>query len=54
VAAAQSKFVSVGEADFFRRALGGHFELAIVPGGHRVLWDAFEETADAVEEFLGA
>jgi lipase len=54
VAAAQSKFVSVGEADFFRRALGDRFELVIVPGGHRVLWDAFEETADAVEEFLGA
>jgi lipase len=52
VAAAQSKFVSVGEADFFRRALGDRFELAIVPGGHRVLWDAFDETADAIETFL--
>jgi surfactin synthase thioesterase subunit len=54
VAAAQSKFVSVGEADFFRRALGGRFELEIVPGGHRVLWDAFHETADAIERFLAA
>jgi lipase len=54
VAAAQSKFVSVGEADFFRRALGDRFELEIVPGGHRVLWDAFHETADAIERFLAA
>jgi lipase len=52
VAGEQSKFVSVGEAELFRRALGDRFELAVVPGGHRVLWDAFEETADAVERFL--
>lgn len=52
VAAAQSKFVSVGEADFLGRALGGRFELVIVPGGHRVLWDAFDETAAAIEDFL--
>jgi len=23
-----------------------------VPGGHMVIWDAYEETADAVERFL--
>jgi hypothetical protein len=23
-----------------------------VPGGHNVLWDAFDETADAVVRFL--
>jgi hypothetical protein len=23
-----------------------------VPGGHIVYWDAYEETADAVEKFL--
>jgi lipase len=27
-------------------------ELVAVPGGHIVYWDAFEQTADAVEEFL--
>lgn len=54
VAAALSKFVSVGEADFFRRALGNRFELVIVPGGHRVLWDAFDQTAAAIERFLAA
>jgi lipase len=52
VAGEQSKFVSVGEAELFRRALGDRFELAVVPGGHRVLWDAFEETAAAVDRFL--
>ncbi|MEX2103568.1 MAG: alpha/beta hydrolase, partial [Gaiellaceae bacterium] len=52
VAGVESKFVSVGEAELFRRTLGDRFELAVVPGGHRVLWEAFEETADAVERFL--
>jgi lipase len=31
---------------------GGPLELVEVPGGHIVLWDAFDETADAVEQFL--
>jgi lipase len=30
----------------------GDLEVVIVPGGHIVLWDAFDETADAVERFL--
>jgi hypothetical protein len=25
----------------------------IVPAGHSVLWDAFDETAEAIEQFLG-
>jgi lipase len=54
VAAALSKFVSVGEVDIYRRALGDLLEVVVVPGGHSVLWDAFEETAAAVEEFLAA
>jgi lipase len=52
VAGAQSKFVSVGEAELFGAALGDRFELVVVPGGHRVLWDAFNETADAIDRFL--
>ena len=28
-------------------------ELVDVPGFHNVLWDAFDETADAIEHFLG-
>jgi pimeloyl-ACP methyl ester carboxylesterase len=27
-------------------------EVTGVPGGHIVYWDAFEQTADAVEKFL--
>jgi lipase len=29
-----------------------HAEIVAVPGGHMVIWDAFEEVADAVERFL--
>ena len=35
-----------------RAALGDLLEVVIVPGGHTVLWDALEETADAVTRFL--
>jgi lipase len=52
VAAAESKFVSVGEADRYRRSLADRFQLVVVPGGHMVFWEAFEETADAIETFL--
>ena len=33
-------------------ALGDLLEVVRVPGGHTVLWDAFEETAGALERFL--
>jgi len=33
-------------------ALGDLLEVVIVPGGHTVLWDALEETAEAVAGFL--
>ena len=36
-----------------RAALGDLLEVAIVPGGHSVLWDAFEETAETLADFLG-
>lgn len=32
--------------------LGEQLELVAVPGGHDVYWDAYEETAGAVESFL--
>lgn len=48
-----SKIVGAGEAELYRRALGDLLELLVVPGGHSVLWDAFDETADALERFLG-
>lgn len=34
-------------------ALGELLQVAVVPGGHTVLWDALEETAAAVTAFLG-
>ena len=33
-------------------ALGELLEVVRVPGGHTVLWDALDETADAIERFL--
>jgi len=38
--------------DAHTAVLGEELEVVRVPGGHSVLWDAFEETADAVERFL--
>jgi lipase len=32
--------------------LGDRLEVVAVPGGHIVYWDAYEQTADAVEKFL--
>jgi lipase len=37
-----------------RAALGDRLEVARVPGGHTVLWDAPDETARALEGFLGS
>ncbi len=36
----------------YRRALGDLVEIVEVPGGHIVYWDAYEQTAEAVEAFL--
>jgi lipase len=36
-----------------RAAVGDLLEVVVVPGGHSVLWDAFDETASAIERFLG-
>jgi lipase len=38
--------------DAHRAALGELLQVVVVPGGHTVLWDAFEETADAIRRFL--
>jgi lipase len=38
--------------DAHRAALGDLLEVVVVPGGHSVLWDAFEETSAAVAAFL--
>jgi lipase len=36
-----------------REALGDRLEVVSVPGGHTVLWDALDETAEAIARFLG-
>ena len=36
-----------------RAALGDLLEVVTVPGGHTVLWDALDETSDAIARFLG-
>jgi len=36
----------------YRRQLGDRPEVVGVPGGHVVYWDAYEQTANAVEAFL--
>ncbi len=38
--------------DEHQAALGDLLEVVVVPGGHSVLWDAFEETASVVADFL--
>ncbi len=36
----------------YREALGDGLEVLAVPGMHMVMWDAFDETAAAVDAFL--
>ena len=38
--------------DLVRDGFGDGVQIIEVPGGHNVLWDAFDETADAIETFL--
>ena len=38
--------------DAHRAAVGDLLEVVVVPGGHSVLWDALDETAEAVADFL--
>lgn len=53
VVGSHSKLVSAGELERYRGALGDLLEVVVAPGGHIVLWDAFEECAAAIEDFLG-
>lgn len=48
----ESKLVSAAEVESYRAALGDRLEVVVTPGGHHPLWDAFDETAAAVEAFL--
>ncbi len=40
------------QLESYSAALGDLIELVEVPGGHIVYWDAYEQTADAVDAFL--
>jgi len=52
VIGADSGLVTEDQVAALRDALGEQLSVATVPGGHIVLWDAFDETADAVDAFL--
>lgn len=44
--------VREGQIEAYRAALGDRLELTEVRGGHIVYWDAYDETAEAVDRFL--
>jgi lipase len=48
----RSALVTAEQLEAWRDALGDLLAAVTVPGGHIVLWDAYDETADAVAEFL--
>ncbi len=48
----QAPIVTSEQIDACRRALGDLLQVVIVPGGHLVLFDAYEETARAITDFL--
>jgi lipase len=52
VHASQFGLVREEQLNEYASALGEGLELVAVPGGHIVYWDAFEQTATAVEKFL--
>jgi lipase len=52
VVADRGKLVSAAELVHYRDALGDLLEVAVVPGGHIVLWDAYPETSAAIVNFL--
>jgi lipase len=52
VVGALSVVVTGGQLELYRQALGDLMTIEVVPGGHSVLWDAFDETAAAIDAFL--
>jgi lipase len=52
VVGADTDVVPRAVVDALRFELGDLLEVVTVPGRHIVLWDAFEETAGAIERFL--
>jgi lipase len=52
VYADQFGLVREEQIEAYRTVLGDLLRIVEVPGGHMVFWDAYDETADAVEDFL--
>ena len=52
VHASQFGLVREEQLDEYRAVVGDGLEIVGVEGGHIVYWDAYDETADAVEKFL--
>jgi lipase len=52
VRGAETEVVPEVLVDACREGWGAPLEILTVPGGHIPLWDAFDETADAIERFL--
>jgi lipase len=52
VYAADFGLVRSDQLDAYAQAVGHRLKLVAVPGGHMVIWDAYEQTADAVRSFL--
>jgi len=53
VVAESDPYISPEKVEEYRAVLGDRLEVVTTPGGHVVYWEAFEETADAIEGFLG-
>jgi len=54
VVAEETEYTTSADVERLREALGDRLSVTTVPGDHIVLWDAYAETAAAVEEFLAA
>jgi hypothetical protein len=50
--ASQFGLVRDEQREQFERELGDGLTVVAVRGGHIVYWDAYDETADTLEEFL--
>lgn len=53
VLGSESHVPNEGQADRYETAVGADFTARALRSGHSVLWDAFDETADAISAFLG-
>ena len=52
VHAGEFGLVRADQLEEYERVLGDRLQVVEVPGGHMVYWDAFEQTAAAIETFL--